>query len=89
MDILNSLIPPGGLSWFLVHGLAALAALAALLRMLLTGERAKEHNKHLEARARELEERLEMHREATDQERRARDLTDEEARKEAAQWSKP
>ena len=47
-------------------------------------ERAKQAAKDRKAR----EERLEMHREATDAERRAGELTDEEARKEAMKWNR-
>lgn len=47
--------------------------------------RARAREMEREAKARE--ERLEMHREATDAERRATGMTDDEAKKEADRWA--
>jgi outer membrane murein-binding lipoprotein Lpp len=49
--------------------------------------KAKEAQMQREAKAKE--ERLEMNREATEAERKAAGMTDEEAKKEAMKWAKP
>lgn len=48
-------------------------------------ERAKQDQAKLDA----AEDQLEMHREATEAERKAAGMTDDEARTEAAKWAKP
>lgn len=83
------LIPGGSLT---AVGAAVVLVLGAVWRIFAAGkssERNANRAARAEAKAAAAEERLEMHREATDVERKARDLTDEEARKEARTWSRP
>lgn len=64
------------------------AFVATYVRGRLSGaslERAKQDQARLDA----AEEQLEMHREATEAERKAAGMTDDEARAEAAKWAKP
>lgn len=85
MEALLSLLPGG---WLTAAGGALAVLAAALWRAVTLGrsiERARTAKRDLEAK----EEELEMHRDATEIERRSRDLTDEDARKEALKWSRP
>lgn len=70
--------------------LAAVAA-AVVAAAYRHGRQTREHDEAIR-RAREqlagANERLEMNREATEAERKARDLPDEEARREALKWAK-
>lgn len=84
MDAILNFLPGG---WLAGGGAIALAVLAIIWRVFSAG-RSAERGKQAERGIRAMEERLEMHREATEHERRARDLTDEQARKEAMRWSK-
>lgn len=89
-------IPAGGvlfLAWRYLGFRGMLAAAGAIgaaflyrtgLKRGSAAERAKQAERDRKAR----EERLEMHREATDAEREAAAMTDEEARKEAMKWSR-
>lgn len=85
MEALLSLVPGG---WLTAAGGALAVLAAALWRAVTLGrsiERARTAMRDLEAK----EEELEMHRDATEIERRSRDLADEDARKEALKWSRP
>ena len=85
MEALLSLVPGG---WLTAAGGALAVLAAALWRAVTLGrsiERARTAMRDLEAK----EEELEMHRDATQIERRSRDLADEDARKEALKWSRP
>ncbi|WEX07360.1 hypothetical protein [Chelativorans sp. AA-79] len=89
MDALLSLIP-GGLVTTLVASISAV--LLVIWRAFATGRasgRNEERARTSAERSESVEERLEMHREATEAERRAAGTTDEEARKEALKWAKP
>lgn len=67
---------------YILAGFAALAVLWQQRHSAVKADRAKRD-------AKAANERLEMHREATKIEREARDLSDEEAKREALKWSKP
>lgn len=74
-----------------LRGLIATAVAAAGVLIYRTGrkeggddERAKQAARDRKAAA----ERLEMHREASEAEKAAKDLSDEEAKREALRWSK-
>lgn len=85
MEALLSLLPGG---WLTAAGGVLAVFAAAIWRAVTLGrsiERAKTTKRELEAK----EEQLEMHREASDVERQARDLTHEEARREAQRWARP
>lgn len=70
---------------------AAGAALSVLAGAYLRGRsdaRAKADFRDAKREAAAREERLEMHREATEIERKVGEMTDEEARKEATKWAR-
>lgn len=76
-----------GYGYLIGGGAVLLIWMFSIFKAVLFGgsrERAKQDKARLEA----AEDRLEMHREATDAERRAAGMTDDEARAEAAKWVK-
>lgn len=87
MDALLNLLT-GGNSVLLALGGGLIAVVIAWLRGRMTGARA-ERDRRAARDLKTAEDRLEMHREATEEERRAAAMTDEEAKEEARRWSKP
>lgn len=84
MEAILNLIPGG---WLTAAGGGLVAVLLALWRAFAAGkaaERGRQSKRDLKA----AEDRLEMHREASEIERRARDLTDDQARQEAERWAR-
>lgn len=77
----------GGNSVFILLGGAFIAAMAAWMRGRVTGARA-ERGKQAGRDRDALADQLEMHREATDAERKVVRMSDEEARREAMKWSR-
>lgn len=70
---------------YLIGGAGVLLALWKARQSGVKAERAKRALRDMAAR----EDRLEMDREATQAERKAAGMTDDEARKEAMKWSRP
>jgi hypothetical protein len=81
------------LVWRVLGSKATLAALAALgaLGAYRSGRKARESEEATRRavdKLRGTEERLEMNRQSTEADRQARDLPDEEARREAMKWAR-
>lgn len=85
IDALLSLVPGGGLT---AAGGALVALLLAAWRIFAAGK-AVERGKTAQRDLKAANDQLEMHREAGAVEREARNLSDEEARRKAAKWSRP
>jgi len=76
---------PGGWATAILAGIGALGV--ALWRAFAAGKKSAEGEQAVEDRE-AVKERLEMHRDATEAERKAAGMSDDEAKQEALKWAK-
>lgn len=77
----------GGTGYLVGGGVIFIIWLLTIFKAVLWGANRQEEKQAVD-KLKEAEERLEMDREATEAERKAAGMTDDEARKEAMRWAK-